>query len=124
MKSLDPRINRVDLQNNHGQLTTEEVWHTYEVFHQEKRGKQHTHVGSVHAPDPQMALVLAKEQYARRGKCVNLWVVKTSNIFAFNMEDEDMFATTPEKVHREAGIYSKVRDKIEKFQKENPITHQ
>jgi hypothetical protein len=77
MKSLDPRINRVDLQNNDGNLTAEEVWHTYEVFHQEKRGKHHGHVGSVHAPDPEMALILAKEQFARRGKCVNLWVVGT-----------------------------------------------
>jgi ring-1,2-phenylacetyl-CoA epoxidase subunit PaaB len=117
MKSLDPRINRLSLQNNDGTLTAAEMWHTYEVFHQEKRGKHHIHVGSVHAPDPEMALVLAKEQYARRGRCVNLWVVKTSDIYAFQMEDEDMFATVAEKVHREPGIYSKVREKIEKFQK-------
>jgi 1,2-phenylacetyl-CoA epoxidase PaaB subunit len=29
---------------------------------------------------PEMALLLAKEQYARRYKCVNLWVVKTSDV--------------------------------------------
>ena len=47
-------------------------WQVYEVFHQKARGEHHVHVGSVHATDPEMALVLAKEQYARRAACVNL----------------------------------------------------
>lgn len=89
---------------------------TYEVFHQDKRGKQHVHVGTIHAPDPEMALVLAKEQYARRLTCANLWVVKTSDVYAFSYEDEDMFETTPEKLHREAAAY-KSRDKIEEYKK-------
>ena len=61
-----------------------------------------------------MALLFAKEQFARRKRCVNIWVVKTSDIFATNLEDEDMFETTPEKIYREAGGY-KVMDKINKF---------
>jgi ring-1,2-phenylacetyl-CoA epoxidase subunit PaaB len=97
------------------------MWNTYEVFHQDKRGKQHVHVGTVHAPDPEMALVLAKEQYARRLNCVNLWVVKTSDVYAFSYEDEDMFATTPGKIHREAAAY-KTRDKIEEYKKRKAAT--
>ena len=75
-----------------------EEWGTYEVFHQKKRGEQHVHAGVVHAPDPEMALVFAKEQYGRRLKCANIWVVKTSDIYSLGYENEDMFETTPEKI--------------------------
>lgn len=116
--SLDPRVNRLDLQKAESApaFQSGEMWSTYEVFHQEKRGKQHMHVGAVRAPDAEMALVLAKEQYARRLHCVNLWVVKTSDVFAFSYDDEDMFETTPEKLHREAAAY-KSREKIEEYKK-------
>ncbi len=114
MKSLDPRINRLGLPKDIDPVAEHEYWQTYEVFHQDKRGRQHEHVGSVHAPDAELALVFAKEQFARRKKCANIWVVKTSDIYAFNLEDEDMFATTPEKTYREASGY-RVADKITEF---------
>lgn len=122
MNSLDPRINRLDLQRGKEATVPEKtLWQTYEVFHQAIRGKQHSHVGSVHAPDPELALVFAKEQFGRRQKCSNLWVVKTSNVFSFQYEDEDMFFTVPEKIHREAAGY-KVRDKIEEFKKKQSVS--
>ena len=113
--SLDPRVRRLELPQGESTVKPNEYWGTFEVFIQEKRGKHHQHVGSVHAPDPEMALIFAKEQYTRRGKCVNVWVVKTPDIIAFQLEDEDMFATTPDKQHREAGMY-KVRDRIQEYQ--------
>jgi ring-1,2-phenylacetyl-CoA epoxidase subunit PaaB len=112
-ESLDPRVNRLDLKrasDNPDQI--EHQWVTFEVFHQGKRGKQAQHVGIVHAPSHEMALVFAKEQYGRRGTTHALWVVKTSDVFITRDEDEDMFATVPEKQFREPGAY-KVRDKIE-----------
>ena len=122
MSSLDPRINRLDLQRGANVSVPEKsLWQTYEVFHQATRGKQHSHVGSVHAPDPELALVFAKEQFGRRQKCSNLWVVKTSDVYAFQYEDEDMFYTTPEKIHREASGY-KVRDKIEAFKNRESVS--
>lgn len=114
MKSLDPRINRINLPETNEPLKEHEYWQTYEVFHQEKRGKHHEHVGSVHAPNKEMAVLFAKEQFARRKRCVNIWVVKTADIFATQLEDEDMFSTTPEKTHREAAGY-KVSEKITKY---------
>lgn len=117
-KSLDPRVNRLDLQNNQQvqSVADDENWQTWEVFHQKKRGEQHVHVGIVHAPDEQLALVFAKEQYGRRLKCANIWVVKSSNVFSLGYDDEDMFETTPDKIYREAAGY-KVRDKINAFKK-------
>ena len=97
MKSLDPRINRIKIPDSIEPVKEHEYWQTYEVFHQDKRGKHHEHVGSVHAPNREMALLFAKEQFARRKKCASLWIVKTADIFSTRLEDEDMFQTTPEK---------------------------
>ena len=114
--SLDPRVNRLKLGEAGEVVKVEEGenWNIYEVFHQEKRGAHHEHVGCVHAPDPQLALVFAKEQFARRKKCVNLWVVKSADILAFDVEDEDMFANNLEKTYRDASGF-KVMEKINKF---------
>jgi len=116
IKSLDPRISRASLddQSGIGALEPMDQWQTYEVFQQKKRGTHHTHVGSLHAPNHEMAILFAKEQYARRGQCVNLWVVKTADVFATSYEDEDIFSTTPEKTYREAEVY-KVMDRIQAF---------
>ena len=90
-------------------------WELYEVFHQKARGEHHVHVGAVHAPDPEMALVLAKEQYARRMACVNLWVVRASEIHASEYADSDMFDHATDKSYREAYGY-KVVKKVRKGQ--------
>lgn len=122
IQSLDPRIARekINEENNIAPLTEMDNWETYEVFHQKKRGDQHIHVGIVHAPNPEMAFLFGKEQYGRRGISVNMWVVKTSYIFASDYDDSDIFDTVPEKQYREAGGY-KVMSKINKYKKDNNI---
>lgn len=84
---------------------TDSQWPVYEVFHQQARGEPHVYVGSVHATDAQMALLLAKEQYARRQACVNLWVVPAEAITASEYEDSDMFLHTSDKSYRESWGY-------------------
>ena len=118
--SLDPRIKRLGLDNQTELTPTNTHLVTWEVFHQEKKGKQPVHAGVVHASSPELALVYAKEQYARRGKTTNLWVVKSSDIFTYTQDDEDIFETTPEKLHREPAYY-KVRDRIEAYQNRQKI---
>jgi ring-1,2-phenylacetyl-CoA epoxidase subunit PaaB len=76
-------------------------WETYEVFHQTRRGDAHVHVGAVHAPDPQMALHMARDQFARRLKCSSLWVVRTKDITATDYQDEDFFAQVFDKSYRD-----------------------
>ncbi|ATL46603.1 1,2-phenylacetyl-CoA epoxidase subunit B [Chitinophaga caeni] len=115
-QSLDPRVKRLKLDAD-GKLVTiqeGENWNVFEVFHQEKRGAHHEHVGSVHAPSAQLALVFAKEQFGRRKKCVNLWVVRSADILALDVEDEDMFANNADKTYRDASGF-KVMEKINKF---------
>lgn len=113
--SLDPRINRItDLPEEQEIVEIEhpEGWITYEVFHQKKTGTQHIHVGIVHAPNAEMAIVFAKESFARRGATSNLWVVKSEDVTALDYSDSDIFDTTPEKTYRDAAFY-KTRGKID-----------
>ena len=115
--SLDPRVTRMEFsegENPKELLDNLDHWPTYEVFVQKKRGDQHEHVGIVHAANAELALVLAKEQYARRGQCVNIWVVNTADVTATSYEDSDIFDSIPSKTHREASDY-KVKDKITRF---------
>jgi len=80
---------------------TDTQWDTYEVFHQAKRGEPHEHVGAVHAPDPQMALQMARDQFARRLSCTSLWVVHSKDITMTDYQDEDFFARTTDKSYRD-----------------------
>jgi ring-1,2-phenylacetyl-CoA epoxidase subunit PaaB len=116
INSIDPRVNRAEIDPNKSFDPAKELdqWQTFEVFHQVKRGMHHQHVGSVHAPTHEMAVLFAKEQYSRRGQCVNLWVVKTSDIFTTEYEDADIFESTVDKTHRDPASY-KVMDKIKAF---------
>lgn len=76
-------------------------WESYEVFHQAKRGDPHEHVGAVHAPDAQVALQFARDQFARRLRCVSLWVVRTCDITATDYQDETFFAQSTDKSYRD-----------------------
>jgi ring-1,2-phenylacetyl-CoA epoxidase subunit PaaB len=115
-QSLDPRIRRADLDASpaSGGLAQNEEWETFAIFHQDKRGAAHEFVGIVHAPDPELALLFAKEQFGRRKKTVNLWAVRSTDIFTFQHEDDDMFSTIPDKTYREASGYP-VRKRINKY---------
>jgi ring-1,2-phenylacetyl-CoA epoxidase subunit PaaB len=50
-------------------------WPRYEVFKQDRPGRPHQNVGSVHAPDAELALQNARDVFARRPSCHSLWVV-------------------------------------------------
>jgi ring-1,2-phenylacetyl-CoA epoxidase subunit PaaB len=80
---------------------TDTQWETYEVFHQSRRGKPHEHVGAVHAPDPQMALQMARDQFARRMECVSLWVVRSSDIAKTDYQDPAFFSRVFDKSYRD-----------------------
>jgi ring-1,2-phenylacetyl-CoA epoxidase subunit PaaB len=53
---------------------TDSQWPRFEVFLQEKPGRPHQYVGSVHATDPDLALLNARDVFVRRPECTSLWV--------------------------------------------------
>ena len=63
----------------------------WEVFVQAKSGAPHTHAGSVHAPDAELALQNARDTYARRDKLASIWVVESTRIVASQPEDAPAF---------------------------------
>lgn len=123
IQSLDPRISRALIPENSDiePLTDNELFETYEVLHQAKTGGRHTHVGSVHAPNAEMAYLFAKEQFGRRMATTSIWVVKTTDIFTIapDGEESELFENAPsaEKDYRNANAW-KVRDKIDRYKKE------
>ncbi len=57
-------------------------WTRYQVFLQEKPGDPYQDVGSVHAPDGEMALLNARDVFARRPSVASIWVVPADAIFS------------------------------------------
>lgn len=55
-------------------------WPRYEVFKQDRPGQPHRNVGSVHAPDAELALLNARDVFARRPSCFSLWVAPAEAI--------------------------------------------
>jgi ring-1,2-phenylacetyl-CoA epoxidase subunit PaaB len=81
LKSLDPRVVRLPQVGEGNPKKSLDQFGTFEVFVQPKDGKPFQHEGSVHAPNLEMAYVLAKETFTRRFTCTSIYVVDTSNVF-------------------------------------------
>jgi ring-1,2-phenylacetyl-CoA epoxidase subunit PaaB len=82
-------------------------WPLYEVFVRSKRGLNHVHVGSLHAPDAEMALRNARDLYTRRNEGVSIWVVPAAAITASSPDEKDsFFAPAGDKVYRHPTFYA------------------
>jgi ring-1,2-phenylacetyl-CoA epoxidase subunit PaaB len=72
---------------------TDTQWPCYEVFKQDNPKKPHDAVGSVHAPDAELALQNARDVFVRRPSAVSLWVVPAEAILMVTREE---LAANPE----------------------------
>ncbi len=92
MKSLDPRVNRLP-QLEAGKIINPKApldqFGTFEVFVEPKEGKPFQHEGIVHAPNLEMAYILAKEAFTRRFTCTSLYVVDTRDVHVSPMTDKE-----------------------------------
>ena len=85
-------------------------WPLWEVFTQPGDGRPHEHAGSLHAPDPEIALQNARDTYARRGEAVSIWVVPTDAITSSSPEDAGpFFDPADDKPYRHPQFYSAPR---------------
>lgn len=99
MKSLDPRVTRLPSTATSGdEEAALTQFSPYEVFVQPNARKPFQHEGAVHAPNLEMAYVLAKEAFTRRFTCTSLYVVDTSNVFVSAMSEgqENAFDLIPQ----------------------------
>jgi ring-1,2-phenylacetyl-CoA epoxidase subunit PaaB len=82
-------------------------WPLWEVFVRAKRGLSHVHVGSLHAPDAQMAVRNARDLYTRRQEGVSIWVLPAHQITASSPDEKDaFFEPAGDKIYRHPTFYS------------------
>jgi ring-1,2-phenylacetyl-CoA epoxidase subunit PaaB len=68
-------------------LSNDTQWPRFEVFLQDGEGAVHQDVGSVHAPDIDLALMNARDVFVRRPQCTSLWVVPAEAITARTQQE-------------------------------------
>ncbi|MGI9666362.1 MAG: 1,2-phenylacetyl-CoA epoxidase subunit PaaB [Acidimicrobiia bacterium] len=79
-------------------------WPLWEVFVRAKRGLNHSHVGSLHAPDAEIAMQNARDTYTRRTEGVSVWVVASTEIHASD-DASSMFEPFEDKPYRHPTFY-------------------
>ncbi len=78
----------------------------WEVFIRGQHGMSHRHVGSLHAPDAEMALKNARDVYTRRNEGVSIWVVEAAQITASDPSDKGaLYEPAGDKIYRHPSFY-------------------
>lgn len=76
-------------------------WPLWEIFIRGRHGLSHRHVGSLHAPDAELALKAARDVYTRRNEGVRIWAVPAAQIAATEPEKaEELFEPSESKIYR------------------------
>ena len=76
-------------------------WPLWEIFIRSQHGLSHKHVGSLHAPDAEMAINNARDVYTRRNEGVSIWVVQSSDVVASTPSERgELFEPANSKVYR------------------------
>jgi ring-1,2-phenylacetyl-CoA epoxidase subunit PaaB len=76
-------------------------WPLWEIFIRGQHGLSHRHVGSLHAPDAEMAIKNARDVYTRRNEGVSIWAVEAANIAASSPEKKgSLYEPSNDKVYR------------------------
>ncbi|NNF52867.1 MAG: 1,2-phenylacetyl-CoA epoxidase subunit B [Acidimicrobiales bacterium] len=70
---------------------------TYEVFLKKAGKEEFRHAGSLQAPDAEMARLLARDAYSRRGEGSEMWLVDRIHIIE---GDKQLLAATADVSHR------------------------
>jgi ring-1,2-phenylacetyl-CoA epoxidase subunit PaaB len=89
-----------------GAVESRREWPLWEVFVRPRRGLSHQHVGSLHAPDAELAVRNARDLYTRRSEGVSIWVVPTAEIAASSPDEKDaFFDPAADKAYRHPTFY-------------------
>jgi ring-1,2-phenylacetyl-CoA epoxidase subunit PaaB len=86
----------------------------YEIYHLNKRGKQHVNAGTVSAATPAEAMHEAKKSLRGEKTVFNVWAIPTDSIRYTTPEEKELWLTLPEKKFRDASDY-KGGDKLKEF---------
>jgi len=86
----------------------------YEVFSRKKGDLPLEHRFSLLAPNMEMAMILAKENFFRREPVADLWIVKRSDIRKMTQSEREAFGRL-EKPYRETRGYGDLNERWRAF---------
>jgi len=67
-------------------MSADTQWPRYYVFEKPDERAEFLHAGSVHAPDDEMALLIARDVFARRPERVAMWVARADRLHTWTKE--------------------------------------
>jgi len=83
----------------------------YEVFSQRSSTSPFIHQFSLLAPNHEVAMSMARENFLRRDNCVNLWVVKRDDVYVLPPEERESLERLDNKAYRETKGYGDLQSK-------------
>jgi len=86
-------------------MGTKTDYEVFEVFVQRTHADHHVHVGSLVAPSPDMALQTARENFLRREKAINVWVVPRSQVTESAEQGTEFLSRELDRKYREVSGY-------------------
>lgn len=90
----------------------------YEVFSQKSSSSGFSHQFSLLAPNPEIAMVLAQENFMRREEVYNIWIVKRENIHMMNEEQRRTLGRLDNKSYRETKGYGDLQARWRKHREQ------
>jgi len=92
-------------------LQNEEFYHVFEVFSKRNHKSDFQNQFSLLAPNHEMAVVMAQENFMRREPVVDIWVVKRSDITKLKPEDKKALERLDNKEYRLTKGYGYLKKK-------------
>lgn len=96
----------------------EAFYQEFEVFSRKNSTAPMQHQFSLLAPNHEIALMIAKENFLRREATVDLWVVQRENITKISEEEKVALNRIDNKQYRETKGYGYLKKKWRKYEQE------
>lgn len=90
----------------------------FEVFSQKSPTASFVHQFSLLAPNHEIAMSMARENFLRRDPCHNIWVVKREDIFGLSHEERKNLERIDNKSYRETKGYGDVQSRWRHFKEQ------
>ncbi len=91
----------------------------FEVFSQRNLTAGFVHQFSLLAPNHEMAMLMARENFLRREPCANIWVVKRDDIYVLPPEERSSLERIDNKSYRETKGYGYLKKRWRKYDQES-----
>jgi ring-1,2-phenylacetyl-CoA epoxidase subunit PaaB len=93
------------------QENAKQTFDVYEVFSQKTHTSPFAHQFSLLAPNQEVAMSMARENFLRRESVVNIWVVKRDSIYVCPPEERQYLERLDNKSYRETKGYGDLQSK-------------